>query len=96
MKALVFVCIVFSTALASAEYRVFKLKITNSKTKVSRFVYSTLDWIQYHEYNYLKPEEVVRLADTWMCWKRHQAFKPLCQRPVNPATLKADSEDAES
>lgn len=95
LKALLILTfMIFQFTNAKAEYRVFKLKIINTKNKTSRTVHSTLDWVQYHDYNYLQPSEVVRLEDTWMCWKRHHRFKPLCKRPVTSATLKAENEDA--
>ena len=88
--------ILLCPVLAFSEYRVFKLKITDTKKKKSRFVHSTLDWIQYRDYHHLQSNETVTLEDTWMCWKRKPApYAPLCKRPVTQATLKAESEGLE-
>ena len=94
MKWLVFLFL--SPGLLFSEYRVFQLKITDTKTKKSRTVYSTLDWIQYPEYHHLKLHETVELVDHWMCWKRSDGLKPLCKRPVTADTLKSESEGQEN
>lgn len=78
-----------------SEHRVFKLKIVNNKTKKSRIVHTTLDWLQYHEYHHLSRDESIELVDHWMCWKRSNGFKPLCKRPVTADTLKSESQPPE-
>lgn len=72
--------------LVYSEYRVFELKITNTKTKEFRYEISTLDQYQYQGYLYLNRDETIELKDTWMCWKRGDQFKLHCRRPV----VKAD------
>ena len=91
-----FLLILFIPQVLFSEYRVFELRIVNDKTKKSRKVYSTLDWIQYREYHHLSRDERVELVDHWMCWKRsYGMFKPLCKRPVTADTLKAENEGPE-
>ena len=83
----------FSPGLIFSEYRVFKLRIVNTKTNKSRIVHSTLDWIQYPEYHHLLRDERIELVDHWMCWKRSDGFDPLCKRPVTADTLKSENEE---
>ncbi len=87
--------IILSLQLSFAEYRVYELQITNTKTQKSRKVYSTLDWIQYRDYHHLSRDEEVYMTDHWMCWKRADFFKPLCQRPVTEEGLKSEALDQE-
>ncbi len=90
------VLFLFTPQVLFSEYRVFELRIVNSKTNKSRKVYSTLDWIQYPEYHHLSRDERVELVDHWMCWKRsYGVSKPLCKRPVTADTLKAENEEPE-
>lgn len=69
-------------SLCSAEYRVFELKLTNTKTKEVRYEVSTLDQYQYQGYLYLHRDETIELVDTWMCWKRGDNYKLNCRRPI--------------
>jgi len=87
-----FILLFFSPALIFSEYRVYELTITNTKTKKSRVVNSQLDWLQFAQYNHIQPWETLEMTDTWMCWKRHKAYDPLCKRPVTLDSLKAESE----
>jgi len=73
--------IMFVSFQASAEYRVYKLKITDQKTNKSREILSTLMPREYTLYNTLGSFEKIELMDHWMCWKRSDGFKPLCTRP---------------
>jgi len=66
---------------ARAEYRVYKLRITNQQTGKSRDILSTLMPSEYKTYNTLGSFEKIELIDHWMCWKRSDGFKPLCTRP---------------
>ena len=86
-----FIILFLSPAFLFAEYRVFELTITNTKTKKSRKVHSQLDAIQYRDYHHLQSWEKLKMTDTWMCWKRHKAYVPLCKRPVTLDSLKAES-----
>lgn len=71
---------------AWAEYRMFTLRITNTKTQEVRFVDSTLDPHQYGYYFPVKPEEQVVYTDTWRCYGRTGDFKPACPSPRSPAS----------
>ena len=88
--------LIFIPSVVCAEYRVFKLRIVNSKTQKSRVVHSTLDWLQYPQYHHLKRDEYVELVDHWMCWKRSDNFDPLCKRPVTLDSLKSENEQPQS
>ena len=66
---------------ARAQYRVFILTITNTKTQQTRLVKSTLDNIQYPGYYPLDADETISLTDTWMCWGTHGESVPLCANP---------------
>lgn len=66
-----------------AEYRVFKLKITDTRKGTSREILSTLDPQQYVGYYPLGWYETVMIVDHWMCWKRADGYKPLCTRPFS-------------
>ena len=66
---------------ARAEYRVYKLRITNQQTGKSRDLLSTLMPSEYKTYNTLGSFEKMELIDHWMCWRRSDGFKPLCTRP---------------
>lgn len=89
---ILFICCFMTVSFqAEASYRAFLLEITNSRTGATREVLSTLDWIQYHDYHYLHPEEVISMKDTWMCWRRQKKrFQSVCQRPVTEASLKSE------
>ena len=76
--------------MAQAEYRVFNLVITNTKTNTSRTVTSTLDPHQYPLYNPVEPGEVVSYIQTWRCFGRTGDFQEFCpdpkaQSPAQPA-----------
>lgn len=75
---------------ASAEYRVFLLKITKrssdpSISPDSRLVESTLDHIQYRYYYPVAADEDVTYIATWRCRGRTDDFKPHCANPKDPA-----------
>lgn len=65
---------------ASAEYRVFNLQFTNTKTKKTRQIQSTLDPQQYQSI-YQPQDETVTYVQTWRCRGRTDQFKPHCQSP---------------
>lgn len=68
------------TPLAQAEYRVFKLQFTNTKTKQVRFIQSTLDPVQYRSI-YQPKDETITYVQTWRCRGATDGFKPHCQSP---------------
>ena len=81
MKLVVFFVSILCTLSIQAENRVFKLKVTNTKTGVSREILSTLDPQQYIGYNYFGAYDTVVILDHWMCWERRPRFSKLCTRP---------------
>jgi hypothetical protein len=66
--------------VAKAEYRAFRLSITDSMTGQSREVTSNLDDIQYPTYYHLKQAETIKIQDTWMCRKRSDLSQDIYQR----------------
>ena len=87
------IILITSAQLLFSEQRVFKLRIVNTKTKKSHIVHTTLDWNQYIGYNHLSRDERIEVLDHWMCWKRSNGLKPLCQRPVTLDSLKSESQE---
>lgn len=78
--------ILFLASLAQAEYRVFKLQFTNTKTKQVRFIQSTLDPVQYRSI-YQPKDETITYVQTWRCRGATDGFKPHCQSPeMKPTT----------
>jgi hypothetical protein len=75
--------IIFSQ-LALAEYRVFTLKITNSKTLIRRTIKSTLDPEQYKSFYPLNNDEQISYVKTWRCQGATSDFKALCEAPIAP------------
>jgi hypothetical protein len=80
MAQLIITFLMFSLS-AQAEYRVYKLKISNQQTGKSREILSTLMPREYTLYNTLGAFEKIELVDHWMCWRRSDGFRPLCTRP---------------
>lgn len=79
MKTFLFV---FLLAIKSfAEYRVFTLMITNTKTGDNKQFDSTLDPDQYITFYPLKSEEVIHYTQTWRCKGRTSDFKVHCAQP---------------
>jgi hypothetical protein len=82
VRIFVFFISFFLCFSAFAEYRVYKLKITNMKTEKSREIFSTLMPREYLLYYSVASFEKIEIVDHWMCWKRSDGFKPLCSRPT--------------
>ncbi len=80
-----FLLISLSLQTASAEYRVFKLKITTAEG-TSTEVLSTLDPEQYPRYYPLKITDKISYTETWMCRGRTSDFKEPCANPRAPAS----------
>ena len=78
---IIFVVMLLFCRQSFAEYRVFLLSITNSKTNSTRTVKSTLDPEQYKMIYLLKPEESIRYTNTWRCRGNTSEFSPLCENP---------------
>lgn len=66
---------------AFAEYRVFTLMITNTKTGENKQFDSTLDPEQYLTFFTLKPDETISYTQTWRCKGRTSDFKSHCVQP---------------
>lgn len=81
MRKLFILIFMFSFHSARAEYRVFVLQITNSKTQASRTLYSTLDPLQYKSIYPLALDESINYVDTWRCKGHTGHFKILCAKP---------------
>lgn len=85
---------------AEAEYRVFQLAIQDTVTGQTRVVTSTLDDIQYPEYNPIKKTETIAINDTWMCWKRsdhsQDPAQKYCPNPRGPASAGSTSSPSTS
>ena len=79
MKAFLFVFLLSS--YASAEYRVFTLMITNTKTGENKQFDSTLDPEQYQTFYPLKADETISYTQTWRCKGRTSDFKVHCPQP---------------
>lgn len=67
--------------VAHAEYRMFTLKITNTKTQEYRLIDSTLDPIQYPYYHPVHQDEIVQYTDTWRCNGRTGGGQAPCPNP---------------
>ncbi|OFZ30199.1 MAG: hypothetical protein A2622_10155 [Bdellovibrionales bacterium RIFCSPHIGHO2_01_FULL_40_29] len=78
---------VFATILmlitnsAGAEYRVFQIQITDSKTQNVRQVQSTLDPEQFQMVYPIGINEYVTYVQTWRCQGNTNHHKPYCQSP---------------
>lgn len=83
---IVFTTLLFWSISSLAEYRVFLLTITNSKTNSARTVKSTLDPEQYKMIYLLKPDESITYTATWRCRGNTSELSPLCENP-NRASL---------
>ncbi len=66
---------------AQAEYRVFRLVITDSASGTQREVLSTLDPFQYIGYHPLKLTEGINYTDTWRCFEDNSGFESYCPSP---------------
>ncbi|MBY0385980.1 hypothetical protein K2X05_12545 [bacterium] len=71
----------FYSVFAQAEYRVYKLKLTDTKTNKSREFLSILMPEQYAYYYPITAFETLQIVDHWMCWQRSDGYKKLCTRP---------------
>ncbi len=94
----VFLLTFFYLQYSFAEYRVFVLKIENSKTKVVKTLKSTLDPNQYKTIYLLGTDETISYVDTWRCMGATRDFKALCAAPIRlpSATPKADSQNVQN
>jgi len=73
----------FLSFFAVSEYRVYQLKITDTKTSKSREVLSTMMPQAYIEYYPIRSSEMVEIVDHWMCWKRSDGYQKPCTRPFS-------------
>lgn len=79
MKAFLFIFLLSLNVFA--EYRVFTLMITNTKTGENRQFDSTLDPEQYLTFFTLKADETISYTQTWRCKGRTSDFKSHCVQP---------------
>lgn len=79
-----------ASVVAHAEYRMFTLKITNTKTQDYRLVDSTLDPIQYPYYYPVQKDEIVQYTDTWRCYGRTGGGQPPCPNPKTATAAAAN------
>ncbi len=84
MSYFVFALVILFSELIYAEYRVFTLKITNTKTQISRTIKSTLDPEQYKSYYPLSNDEQISYVKTWRCRGPTRDFQALCESPMDP------------
>ena len=88
--------ILFSLS-AYSEYRVYTLKITNSRQQTSRTIKSTLDPEQYKMFYPLQKEEAISYVKTWRCLGTTQDFAALCEAPLKtPDTPKNTSQNVQN
>lgn len=80
---LFFVLIFLASQGAHAEYRVYRLRLTDTKSQKSREILSTLMPQQYVFYYPITPYETLQIVDHWMCWGRSDGFKKYCTRPFS-------------
>lgn len=73
--------LLFVAFFAASEYRVYQLKITDTQTKKSREVLSTMMPQAYIVYYPIRSTEMVEIVDHWMCWKRSDGYQKPCTRP---------------
>lgn len=88
LTAILTLVLILTSKPASAEYRVFKLSISDENGAVQRQVLSTLDHLQYPTYYPLRPGEQIQYVDSWMCWERGNGFKNYCPSPKNQTDSK--------
>jgi hypothetical protein len=84
MPYFILLMVILFSEFSQAEYRVFTLKITNSKTQVSRTIKSTLDPEQYKSYYPLNNDEQISYVKTWRCRGSTRDFQALCEAPLSP------------
>lgn len=69
-----------------AEYRAYRLTITNLVTGAQRSVISNFDPIQYRDLYPVLKEEEVTLEKSWMCYG-DTSQKPICPERESAETL---------
>jgi hypothetical protein len=87
----VFILVSCMISTAFAEYRMFTLKITNSKTHDFRLVDSSLDPLQYPYYNPVGADEIVQYVATWRCYGRTGPDIPVCPNPKADVTASQEA-----
>lgn len=84
MRVLAIIGLLFFCLEVKAAYRVYKLKVTQyeatMKRNIVRTLLSTLDHLQYENYNAGYGVQKVVLVDTWYC-PGDTRGKPLCPKP---------------
>ena len=75
------IILILTLQLANAEYRVFKLQFTNSKTSQVRQIQSTLDPEQFQYLYPTNPAETLTYVQTWRCKGNTNNYQAHCQSP---------------
>lgn len=80
----------FLPLAAQAEFRAFRLKITDTAGNTERQVVTRFDHVQYPMYHFTKKTEVAVIDQTWMCFDRNDYNGTLCAAPPqSPAPNKS-------
>ncbi len=74
---------------AQAEFRAFRLKITDAASGTERQVVTRFDHLQYPMYRFIKKTEVAVIDQTWMCYDRSDHVGAVCAAP--PKSPAADT-----
>jgi len=97
MKQIFLMAFIFYSQLLFGEYRVFVLKIENSKNQTSKIIKSTLDPQQYKSIYLLNSDETITYVDTWRCLGATRDFTPLCRSPKNQKQIQqTDSQNVQN
>ncbi|MCB0394531.1 MAG: hypothetical protein KDD25_08220 [Bdellovibrionales bacterium] len=73
-----------------AEYRAFRLEITDGATGKKREVVTSLDPFQYVGYFPVLKSESVYYTETWMCWESTSRRSKVCDNPKSKAEVQAN------
>lgn len=87
MAALVLALALLTAAPSHAEYRAYRMTITNTSTGAQRTVTSNLDPDQYRSLYPVLKEESIQLENSWKC-HGDTSHKPVCPEVQPPAPSK--------
>lgn len=80
MAALIAAALLTLALPARAEYRAYRMTITNQSTGAQRTVMSNLDPDQYRSLYPVLKEETIQLENSWKCYG-DTSLKPICAEP---------------
>lgn len=72
---------------AQAEFRAFRLKITDVAGGTERQVVTRFDHLQYPMYRFIKKTEFAVIDQTWMCYDRSDHLGAVCAAPPKSPAL---------